>query len=150
VVNPAWNALIRRALHAPEARHVFHSARLYVSELQDLFDAEQQIIQAVAGLAAKASDPDLKKAFGQHVERSRLHLERLEWLFVERDLPKTITRTTAIEALIRDADRRVHALEEPYVRDAALIAAAQLVAHYEMAAYGCVRTYAHLLEHRSL
>jgi ferritin-like metal-binding protein YciE len=103
---------------------------LYISELQDLYDAEQQILGAVAALAAKASDGDLKKAFERHLERSRIHVERLEWLFVERNLPKTTGRTTAIEALIRDADRRVQTLEDPDVRDAALIAAAQLVAHY--------------------
>ena len=118
---------------------------LYISELQDLYDAEQQIVIALADLAARASDADLKKAFEQQLERSRIHVERLEWLFVERNLPQTTGRTTAIEALIRDADRRVQTLEEPYVRDAALIAAAQLVAHYEMAAYGCTRTYAQLL-----
>jgi ferritin-like metal-binding protein YciE len=118
---------------------------LYISELQDLYDAEQQILGAVAALAAKAADADLKRAFERHLERGRIHVERLEWLFVERNLPKTTGRTTAIEALIRDADRRVHTLEDPYVRDAALIAAAQLVAHYEIAAYGCTRTYAQLL-----
>ncbi|MEO5740037.1 MAG: DUF892 family protein [Vicinamibacterales bacterium] len=118
---------------------------LYISELQDLYDAEQQIVQAVSTLGVRSTYPDLKKAFEQQLERSRIHVERLEWLFVERDLPKTTGRITAIQALIRDADRRVQALDEPYVRDAALIAAAQLVAHYEMAAYGCTRTYAQLL-----
>lgn len=108
---------------------------LYISELQDLYDAEQQIVIALADLAARASDPDLKTAFKQQLERSRIHVERLEWLFVERNLPRSAARTTAVEALIRDADRRVQTLEEPYVRDAALIAAAQLVAHYEIAAY---------------
>lgn len=118
---------------------------LYISELQDLYDAEQQIVKAVAVLAAQASDADLKKAFDQQLERSRMHVERLEWLFVERNHPRSTSRTTAIEALIRDADRRVHTLDDPYVRDAALIAAAQLIAHYEIAAYGCTRTYAQLL-----
>jgi ferritin-like metal-binding protein YciE len=121
---------------------------LYISELQDLYDAEQQLVVAVAALAASASDPDLKAAFEQQLERSRIHVERLEWLFVERNLPRTAARTTAVEALIRDADRRVQTLAEPYVRDAALIAAAQLVAHYEIAAYGCTRTYAQLLGDR--
>jgi ferritin-like metal-binding protein YciE len=118
---------------------------LYISELQDLYDAEQQIVSALAGLAARASDDDLKKAFAQHLERSHIHVERLKWLFDERNIPVATDRTTAIEALIRDADRRVQTLADPYVRDAALIAAAQLVAHYEMAAYGCTRTYAQLL-----
>jgi ferritin-like metal-binding protein YciE len=118
---------------------------LYISELQDLYDAEQQIVQALSTLAARSTDADLKKAFEQQLERSRIHVERLEWLFVEREIPKTTGRTTAIQALIADAERRVQTLDEPYVRDAALIAAAQLVAHYEIAAYGCTRTYAQLL-----
>jgi ferritin-like metal-binding protein YciE len=135
--------LIEADTGATMATETLHE--LYISELQDLFDAEQQIVTALSALAANATDDDLKKAFERQLERSRIHVERLKWLFDERDFPQTTSRTTAVQALIRDADRRVQTMVEPYLRDAALIAAAQLVAHYEMAAYGCTRTYAQLL-----
>ena len=73
------------------------------------------------------------------MEQRRIHVERLELLFDEDHLPKTGSCSTAIEALIQDADRRVQSMKDADVRDAALIAAAQLVAHYEIAGYGCAR-----------
>jgi ferritin-like metal-binding protein YciE len=115
---------------------------LYYEELQDLYAAERQIAQAFSRLASIATATELKAAFERDVERRRVHVERLELLFDEYNQPKTGSRVTAIEALLQDADRRVQAMEDPDVRDAALIAAAQLVEHYEIAAYGCARTYA--------
>jgi ferritin-like metal-binding protein YciE len=115
---------------------------LYYEELQDLYAAERQIAKAFSRLASIATAAELKNAFERDVERRRVHVERLDLLFDEYDQPKTGSRVTAIEALLRDADRRVEAMEDADVRDAALIAAAQLIEHYCIAAYGCARTYA--------
>ena len=115
---------------------------LYYGELQDLYDAERQIAPAFSTLASMAAAAELKIVFERDVERRRVHVERLELLFDEYDQPKTGSRVTAIEALLQDADRRVQAMGDPDVRDAALIAAAQLIEHYQIAAYGCARTYA--------
>jgi len=118
---------------------------LYHAELQDLYAAEHQIADALSQLASMATDTDLKTAFEQQLEQRRIHAERLELLFDEYDLAKTGSRSTAIEALTQDANRRVQSMTHADVRDAALIAAAQLLAHYEIAGYGCARTYARQL-----
>lgn len=130
-------------MDAPEDAMATRTLReLYYEELQDLYVAERQIAQAFSNLALIATAAELKIAFERDVERRRVHVERLELLFDEYDQPKTGSRLTAIDALLRDADRRVQAMDDPDVRDAALIAAAQLIEHYEIAAYGCARSYA--------
>ena len=118
---------------------------LYHAELQELYQAEHQIEKALSTLASMATDAELKHAFERHLAQSRIHVERLELLFDEYELPKTGSSSTAIGALIQDSERRVQSMKDVDVRDAALIAAAQLVAHYEIAAYGCARTYARQL-----
>src|SRR5688572_17129807 len=118
---------------------------LYHGELKELYEAEHEIVNALSKLATMATDSELQKMFEQHLEQSRIHVERLELLFDECNLPKTRSGPTAIVVLIEAAQRRVQSMTDPYVRDAALIAAAQLVAHYEIAAYGCARTYARQL-----
>jgi ferritin-like metal-binding protein YciE len=118
---------------------------LYIGELQELYEAEQETVRAVAKLAAMATDADLKSIFEQHVEQSRIHVARLELLFDEYDVPKTPGAPSMIGPLIEASERRVASMKDTYVRDAALIAAAQLVAHCEIAAYGCARTYARQL-----
>jgi len=118
---------------------------LYHAELQDLYQAEHQIEKALSTLASMATDAELRNAFERHLSQSRIHVERLELLFDEYELPKAGSGSTAIEALIQDSERRVQSMQDSDVRDAALIAAAQLVAHYEIAGYGCARTYARQL-----
>jgi ferritin-like metal-binding protein YciE len=118
---------------------------LYHGELQELYTAEHEIVNALSKLAVMATDAELKSTFEQHVAQSRIHIERIELLLDEYGLPKTGGRRAAIGALIEATDRRVQSMKGAYVRDAALIAAAQLVAHYEMCAYGCARTYARQL-----
>jgi ferritin-like metal-binding protein YciE len=118
---------------------------LYHAELQDLYEAEHQIVKALAKLASMATDAQLKNAFDRHLEQSRIHVERLELLFDEYELPKAGSGSAAIEALIQNSERRAQSMTDSDVRDAALIAAAQLVAHYEIAGYGCARAYARQL-----
>jgi ferritin-like metal-binding protein YciE len=118
---------------------------LYRTELDDLYDAEQQIVAALPKLSTAADNPELKAAFDKHLERSRIHLERLDVIFKKLGVTPTGTRSAAIEALIREGDKRIQHSTDPDTRDASLIAAAQKVEHYEIAGYGCARTYARQL-----
>src|SRR5688572_10116576 len=106
---------------------------LFYAELQDLYDAERQIALAFKRVTSLAADPELKIAFARNVEQRQVHVERLELLLDQYDQSKTGNRVTAIEALLLDASRRVDTMEDPDVRDAALIAAAQLIEHYQIA-----------------
>jgi len=118
---------------------------LYQAELEDLYDAEQQIINALPRLQAAASSEDLKGAFAKHLERTRLHVERLDLIFSRLGLTRQQTKSAGIEGLIREGERRLQLSGDPNTRDAALIAAAQHVEHYEIAGYGCARTFARLI-----
>ena len=118
---------------------------LYLKELKDLYSAENQILKALPKMAKAASSPDLKKAFQEHLEQTRVHVERLEEIFDKLDSSRKGKKCKAIEGLIEEGKEIMGEDAEPSVLDAALIAAAQKVEHYEMAGYGCVRTYARLL-----
>lgn len=118
---------------------------LYQAELEDLYDAERQIVNALPRLQAAANSPDLKNAFAKHLERTRLHIERLDLIFSRLGLTRQQTKSAAIEGLIREGERRLQFGGEPNTVDASLIAAAQHVEHYEMAGYGCARTFARMI-----
>jgi ferritin-like metal-binding protein YciE len=118
---------------------------LFQAELEDLYDAEKQIVAALPKMAAAASAPDLKRAFEKHLDRSRLHVERLDLIFKRLNLASPSRKSAGIEGLIRDGNQRIEQGGEPDTRDAALISAAQRIEHYEMAAYGSARTFARQL-----
>jgi ferritin-like metal-binding protein YciE len=118
---------------------------LLFHELQDLYDAEHRILKALPKMAKKASHPELKKAFETHLRETEEHVTRLERAF--KSLGKKATKKTCegIKGLLKEGEEALKEKMKPDVRDAALIGAAQRVEHYEMAGYGCARTYAHLL-----
>jgi ferritin-like metal-binding protein YciE len=118
---------------------------LYVAELHDLFDAEQQILQELPGMAARATSAELRRAFEDHYEQTQVHLERLELLFRQLDERPRLDACEGIRGLIQETHRRSADAERGDVLDAALISAAQRLEHYEIAAYGCVRSYARTL-----
>lgn len=118
---------------------------LYLDELGDLYDAETQMIRAFARLAESAHAPELRESLARHGEESRLHLERLQLIFThwgERLAPHSCA---GIAGIVQEADDRLNEATTPDVRDAAIIGAAQRIEHYEIAAYGCARTYARRL-----
>ncbi len=119
---------------------------LYVAELQDLFDAEQQILQALPAMAAAATSSALREAFEEHLEHTRIHAERLQLLLRKLDAAGDGAPCQAIRGLIAEGRRRIADANRGDVLDAALIGAAQRIEHYELAAYGCARTYARTLE----
>lgn len=118
---------------------------LYFDELGDLYDAETQMIRALPRLAEGARAPELRQVLTRHSEESRLHLERLELIFThwgERRRPK---RCAGLAGIVQEADDRLNDATTDDVRDAAIIGVAQRIEHYEIAAYGCARTYARRL-----
>jgi ferritin-like metal-binding protein YciE len=118
---------------------------LYIAELQDLYDAEQQLLEALPAMAAKTTSSSLRRAFEDHFEQTRLQMERLELLFRQLDIRAIGHGCEGMRGLLAEARRRMSEAERGDVLDAALIGAAQRIEHYEMAAYGCARTYAETL-----
>ena len=119
---------------------------LYIVELQDLFDAEQQILQVLPAMAAAATSTVLREAFEEHLEQTRIHAERLQLLLRKLDAAGDGAPCEAVRGLIAESRRRMADGNRGDVLDAALIGAAQRIEHYEIAAYGCARTYARTLE----
>ena len=121
---------------------------LYLKELKDLYSAENQLLKALPKMAKAASSPELRTAFEDHLEETRGQVERLETIFKGLGGSPKGKKCKAMEGLIEEGSELMEQQAEPAVMDAALIAAAQRVEHYEMAGYGCVRTYARLLGHK--
>jgi ferritin-like metal-binding protein YciE len=115
---------------------------LYVDELKDLWSAEKQIIKGLTKMAKAASHPDLKVAFERHRDMTETHVERIEKICADLEVTPRGKKCVGMEGLIEEAADLIKEKPEPDVLDAGLIAAAQHVEHYEMAGYGCVRTYA--------
>jgi len=118
---------------------------LYVDELRDLYDAEHQLVKALPKMVIAASSADLAQTFEDHLEETERQVERLEQIFADLGISPQGKKCKAMEGLIEDVNDRIAEDSDPNVRDAALIAAAQRVEHYEMAGYGCARTFARSL-----
>ncbi|MBK1826672.1 ferritin-like domain-containing protein [Haloferula rosea] len=110
--------------------------KLLIHELKDIYSAETQLLKAIPVMADAANDPDLEKAFRKHLEETEGQVKRLETVFESLDFQPGGHRCEAMAGLIKEGEEMVKADAEPEVRDAGLIAAAQRVEHYEMAAYG--------------
>jgi len=119
--------------------------KLYVEELKDLYSAEKQILQALPKMIKKASNKQLAKAFEEHLRVTETHVERLDRIFEGLGKSPRGKKCKGMEGLLEEGKEMMQEDMEPDVLDAALIAAAQRVEHYEMAGYGTVRTYAKLL-----
>ena len=120
---------------------------LLVSELRDLYSAENQLIKALPKMAKAASSEDLKSAFEEHLEQTREQASRLEKIAKRLGITLRGKKCVAMEGLIEEGKEHMSEDAEPDVMDAMLIAAAQKVEHYEMAGYGCARTWARQLGH---
>lgn len=118
---------------------------LYVDELRDLYNAENQLLKALPKMAKAADDESLRAAFDEHLEVTRGQVGRLERIFKQLGERPTGKKCAAMEGLIEEGKEMMEEEAPPAVMDAALISAAQKVEHYEIASYGCVRTYARLL-----
>lgn len=122
--------------------------KLFVEELKDLYSAENQLTKALPKMMKAATSPDLKQAFATHLEETRGQIERLKQVIEALGEKPGGKKCLAMEGLIKEGSEIIEEGGDPHAVDAALISAAQKVEHYEMAGYGCARTYAKLLGHR--
>jgi ferritin-like metal-binding protein YciE len=126
---------------------------LYIDELRDLYSAENQLVKALPKMAKASTDDQLRGAFEEHLEQTREHVARLEQIFEQLEEKASGKKCLGIEGLIKEG---AETMDEDYadeIMDAAIIGAAQRVEHYEVAAYGTVKSLAELLgqdEHASL
>lgn len=118
---------------------------LYVHELKDLFSAENQLIKALPKMAKAATNRQLASGFNQHLSQTKQHAKRIEQILKSHDESTRGPKCEGMEGLIAEGDKMANEDAEDEVRDVGLIAAAQRVEHYEIAGYGCARTYAELL-----
>lgn len=123
---------------------------LFIDELEDLYSAEKMITKALPKMAKEAGSPELRKAFEEHLRQTEGHVRRLDQIFdelerVDKDVDRENKKCKGIEGIIKEGEDLIKKDAEPEVRDAGMIAGAQRVEHYEIAAYGTVRTYAKLL-----
>jgi ferritin-like metal-binding protein YciE len=117
---------------------------LFVDELKDIYSAENQLIKALPKMAKAATSEDLRAGFEHHLEQTKEHARRIEEICTELGEKPTGKKCGGMEGLIGEGKEMMDEFEGD-VLDAALISAAQRVEHYEIAAYGTVRTYAELL-----
>lgn len=119
--------------------------KLFLEELKDVYNAEKQILRALPRMAKAAESPQLAQAFTQHLGETKGQVQRLERIFKELGQTARGKKCKGMEGLLEEGKEVLEEEGEPAVIDAALIASAQRVEHYEIAAYGCLRAYASLL-----
>ena len=132
-------------------RHHFDSMNdLLVDQLEDLYDAEKRQCESQPKLAEKAETPELAAMFRQQDQTARAHVTRLEAAFSELGMQPKGETCDAMKGLVKEAEHVLGTDGDPRVRDAALIASAQRIKHYEMAGYGVARTFAQQLGHMQI
>lgn len=118
---------------------------LLIDQLKDIYSAENQLVKALPKMANAASSAELKEAFESHLVETETHVSRLEQIFQRLEVKPGRKKCKAMEGLVAEGKETIDENAEPMVHDAALIAAAQRVEHYEIAAYGTARTFATIL-----
>ncbi len=123
---------------------------LMLEELQDLYNAEQQLTKALPKMVEKTSHPVLREALESHLRETENQVVRLEQIFRDLDQKPGGRKCKGMEGLIDEGNELLSEAGSEAVRDAGIIAAAQRVEHYEIAAYGCAVTFAELLGKREI
>jgi len=118
---------------------------LYVEELRDIYDAENQLVKALPEMAKAATSEELRSGFEEHLEQTKEHVRRLEQVLNDLGEKAKGKKCKGMQGLVSEGKEVIGEDFEDDVKDAALISAAQRVEHYEIAAYGTVRTYAEIL-----
>jgi ferritin-like metal-binding protein YciE len=118
---------------------------LFREELEDLYDAEKQIIGALPKMVAAASNAELASAFEEHLEQTREQVRRLERVFEAMGEQPGSRKCQGMQGLLQEGEKLISEMEKSPVLDAGLIGAAQKVEHYEISAYGTARTMAEML-----
>lgn len=120
--------------------------QLFIEELRDIYSAETQLVKALPKVIKAAENPELKNAVKAHLGETEHQVERLQQIFEILGEDVGDETCEAMEGLLKECDEVVHRYPLSAVRDAALIAAAQRVEHYEIAVYGTLRTFAKQLD----
>jgi len=116
--------------------------QLYVEELKDVYDAEHQIVKALPKMIKAASTPKLRETFEEHLEQTKDHVQRLEQIFKGLGERPKARKCDGVRGILDEGEKTTREGEAGPVLDAGLIAGAQRVEHYEMAAYGSLKTWA--------
>jgi ferritin-like metal-binding protein YciE len=123
---------------------------LFLEQIQDLYDAKNRLVDALPKMAKAASSTELKSAFERHLTETKGQVNRLESVFERLGKDPNRESCEAMKGLIKEGEQVVDAKGDAAVKDAALIAAAQRVEHYEIAGYGAARSFAQQLGHSDL
>lgn len=118
---------------------------LYLMTVQGLYDAEQQILQTLPRLAAAVHSRDLQAALEEHVDQTRTHIARLEQIFDHIGLPPRAEVSKGMRGILEECEDMLALAGKAEARDAAIIGLVQRIEHFEIAVYGCAKTYAGLL-----
>jgi len=126
--------------------HEMHSLHdLFVMELMDTLDAEHQIVEALPKMIEAASSPTVKSKFEQHLKVTKEQVERLHEVFEKLNMKPEREHCDGMAGILKDGQKVIMAPGDPATKDAALVAAAQKVEYYEIAAYGTLATFAHTI-----
>jgi ferritin-like metal-binding protein YciE len=120
--------------------------QLFLDELADVHHAENQLLKALPKMARAADSTELRETFESHLEETKFHIQRIKDVFALFDKPARSKRCKAMEGLLAEGNEILKEWKGSPALDAALISAAQKVEHYEIASYGCLRTWAGLLD----
>ena len=121
---------------------------LFVDELKDMYDAEKQLTKALPKMAKAADSQELRAAFEEHLEMTRMQVNRLEEVFKSLGMAARGKTCEGMKGLIEEGQEMMEEIEQGPTLDAALISAAQKVEHYEIASYGTLATFAEILGHQ--
>jgi len=124
-----------------------HLHELFVDELRDILGAEKQLLKGLKKMASKATNPMLREAFENHYAQTEGQIDRLKQAFESIGMTARGKKCKAMEGLLEEGEEIMESFEAGPLLDAAIISAAQKIEHYEIASYGCLVTYAKLMEH---
>jgi ferritin-like metal-binding protein YciE len=147
--NPPGSGVVLSVMKRPEGKAMELQTLndLFQEQLQDLYSAETQLVAALPKLASASSHEELRDAFEHHLEETREHVRRLEAIGDQLGISVRGTTCKGMAGLIREGEEVLSMQGDPTVIDAALIADAQRVEHYEIAAYGTAKTLANQLDY---
>ncbi len=131
---------------ASKNEHKSPFMELFITELKDIYWAEKHLVKSLPQMAKAATSPELTEAFEDHLEATKNHVVRLEKVFKMLNMKPIGKKCEAMDGLVAEAKELISENDKGMVRDAAMITAAQKVEHYEIAAYGSLRTFAQMLQ----
>jgi len=123
---------------------------LFEHQIQDLYSAEEQLIQALPKMAKKSNNDNLEKAINEHLEQTKTHLNRLKSICDRLDINGQEEKCLAMEGLIREAEHFMKQDMDQDVLDAGIVAEAQRIEHYEISAYGTAARFAKELGYQDI